>query len=141
MADRQPETSRGSDGMNGWKLLTLAYACLYAVFVYWMYSDNIAVEYPVLYVAWSALVQILVVTGLLAYALDRGHWIASVWWWLFPLMIVDVLASIYVDAVVPADFNLQKDGTAWIGNLLLNLWFAVPAYYLNFKVAYRRARS
>jgi hypothetical protein len=122
--------------MDGWKQLTLAYACLYAVFVYWVYGDN-SPSYPLAYVIASCLVQTLVAGGLFAWAFGKGPRIARAWRWLFPLMVLDVIAGICADAIVPTDFNLAKDGMAWVANLLLNLWFLAPAYYLNFKIAYR----
>ena len=126
--------------MDGWKQLTLAYACLYAVFAYWVYGDNSA-SYPMAYVIASASVQAVVTVGLFAWAFGKGPRVARVWRWLFPLMVLDLIVGIGADAVVPTDFNLAKDGMAWIANLLLNLWFLAPAYYLNFKIAYRGGRT
>ena len=125
--------------MDGWKVLTLVYGCLYCVLVYMMLRESLAVGYPAAYVAWAMGMQVMVVAGVFAHALDRGGSIAHIWRWLFALMIVDLVVGISVDAVVPTHFNIAKDGMAWIANLLLNLWLLAPAYYLNFRIAYRGA--
>ena len=127
--------------MSGWKLLALAYAGFYALFAYAVYGSNVTVGYPAPYILFSTAMQASLLVGIVAFALDLGPSLAQIWRWMFPLMIVDVLVGVSLDAVVPPDFNLSTHGVAWIINLLLNVWLAAPAYYCSFKVAGYRTQS
>ena len=121
--------------MTPWSMILLAYAALYAVFAYSLHADNVQFGYPVVFIVYSALAQSLIAAGIAIHALEKGHSVARIWRWLFPLLLPEPCIGIALDAAIPQDFSFETHGWEWVVNLLLNLWFMAPAYYFNFRVA------
>jgi hypothetical protein len=94
-----------------------------------MEAGNLSQSYPVVYVAFSMIAQTLVVGGVVLFGLEKGSEFASVWRWLFPLLVLELAVGIVFDAIYQSDL----DGL--LMNELTGLWLAAPAYYFNFKIA------
>ncbi len=117
------------------KVLILLYAVLYVLLAYSMTQGNISAGYPILYILMSTLAQILVTVGMVLSTFDDPRPYNTIWKTLFPLLVLELAIEIAADAVVPADFNLENHGGAWLLNMLFVLVLVTPAYYLNWKVA------
>ena len=114
----------------------LVYGALYFVLASAMEAENINQNYPLVYVGFSMLTQILVVAGVVLFGLNAGAGFAHFWRWFFPLMILEVVVGLWFDATIPPN-TFQQDRFFNVG---LSLWLMAPAYYFNFRVAqYREA--
>src|ERR1700674_3511216 len=114
----------------------LTYGLLYFVLVSAMEAENINQSYPLVYVGFSMLVQILIVSGVLIFGLNAEAGFAQFWRWLFPLMVLEFTIGLWLDATIPPD-ALKPE---WAFNVALSLWLMAPAYYFNFRVSrYRQA--
>jgi hypothetical protein len=109
----------------------LAYAALYFLLVSSMEAENVSQSYPLAYIGCSMLSQILVVAGVVLFALNAEVGFARVWRWLFPLMIAEAAVGLWFDATIPPD-ALQP---GWALDVALSLWLMAPAYYFNYRVA------
>jgi len=107
------------------------YAVIYFVLATAMEAQNIEQGYPFLYVGPSMVAQLLLTAGIFMFALDAGAGYLSLWRWLFPLLLVELGVGLYFDATIPA----EPHDAQWLSNLAFGLWFAVPAYYCNFRIA------
>ena len=118
------------------QIAILAYGLLYFVLVSAMEAENINQSYPLVYVGFSMLVQILIVFGVLIFGLNAEADFAQFWRWLFPLMVLEFMIGLWFDATIPTD-ALKPE---WAFNVALSLWLMAPAYYFNFRVSrYRQA--
>ncbi len=81
------------------------------------------------YIAFSMIAQTLVVGGVVVFGLEKGPEFASVWRWLFPLLLLELAVGIVFDATYQSD----RDGL--LMNELIGLWLVAPAYYFNFRIA------
>jgi hypothetical protein len=117
------------------KVLVLLYALFYVWLAYGMAQGNISAGYHPLYVLVSALAQVLLAIGIVLSTFDDPSPYNKIWKTLFPLLVLEMAIEIAVDAVMPADFNLETHGGVWVLNLALTLVLVAPAYYFNYKVA------
>jgi hypothetical protein len=108
-----------------------AYGVVYFVLACAMEAENVTQSYPMIYVGLSMVAQTLVVCGIFLFAMQAGAQYAKAWRWLFPLLLLELLAGIVLDATVPPG-PLDAE---WGLNLLFSLWLATPAYYFNFGIA------
>jgi hypothetical protein len=115
--------------MKPWQVAVFAYAAIYFLLAGAMEAGNLSQSYPVAYVAFSMIAQTLVVGGVVLFGLEKGPEFASVWRWLFPLLVLELAVGIVFDAIYQSDL----DGL--LMNELTGLWLAAPAYYFNFKIA------
>lgn len=127
---------KGLGELKVWQLAVLAYGLLYFVLVGLMEADNIARDYPVMYVACSMISQVLVVIGIVIFATDTASPFARLWKWLFPMMLAEVGVGLFFDVTL-ATPDSPADRT-WIFSVLVSLWIMAPAYYFNFRVARTR---
>jgi hypothetical protein len=111
-----------------WSYAVLAYAVLYFLLAGSMEAENLNLSYPVAYVAFSMITQILVVCGIILFAIEAGEF-AKVWRLLFPLLVLELALGILFDVRYQSDLD-----NLWM-NELFGLWLAAPAYYFNFRVA------
>jgi hypothetical protein len=114
------------------QLAALVYAALYFVLASAMEGENFRQSYPLVYVGYSTISQILVVGGVVLFALNAAASYAALWRWVFPLLVLDLVVGLGFDATIPADALSPQ----WFGSVLLSLWWVAPAYFLNFRVAY-----
>lgn len=119
-----------------WRVAAAGYGVFYFLLASLMEGHNIANLYPPLYIAWSMAMQVCVVIGVLLFALGRYLRYARLWRWLFPIMIVEVCVGIFFDATVPTEVMPPDPGRFL--NLAIGIWLMVPAYYMNFAVAWAR---
>jgi hypothetical protein len=122
--------SQGED-MKLWQVGVCAYGALYFVLAGAMEVDNLSQGYPIVYIACSMLAETLMVCGVFLFGLEASPDYARIWRWLFPLLMIEQVASIVLDAMVPADAL----GAEWATNELFGLWLAMPAYYFNLRIA------
>ena len=108
----------------------LAYGVIYFLLACLMEAEYANQSYPTIYVGFSMVAQLLVVAGVVLFALDAGHSFVRLWRWLFPLLVFDFALGLYYDLTIPAD----PQGMEWIGGLAFSFWFVAPAYYFNFKI-------
>jgi hypothetical protein len=113
------------------QIAILGYAALYFLLASAMEAENFNQSYPIVYVGLSMVAQILVVAGIVLFALEAGRDFARFWRWLFPLMIVELAVGFWFDATIPPE-ALEPE---WSFNVALSLWLMAPAYYFNFRVA------
>src|SRR6478672_13782139 len=104
------------------QVATLAYAALYFLLVSSMEAENVSQSYPLAYIGCSMLSQILVVAGVVLFALNAEVGFARVWRWLFPLMIAEAAVGLWFDATIPPD-ALQP---GWALDVALSLWLMAP---------------
>jgi hypothetical protein len=109
----------------------LAYGVIYFLLASLMEAEYINQSYPTLYVGFSMIAQLLVVAGVVLFALDAPEGYAKLWRWIFPLLLFDFALGLYFDSTIPAG----PPGDGWLWSLAISLWFMAPAYYFNFKVA------
>jgi hypothetical protein len=121
--------------MKAWRIATLAYAMLYFVLVSAMEAENISQSYPMIYVGFSMIAQVLVVLGAVLFGLNLGAGFAKLWQRLFPLLVLELLVGLWFDTTIPPD----AFEPGWVLNVGLSLWLMAPAYYFNFRVARYRA--
>jgi hypothetical protein len=117
------------DHMKLWQVALFAYAVFYFMLAGIMEAENLSQSYPIAYIAFSMVAQTLVVGGVALFGLEKGSEFASVWRWLFPLLVLELAVGIVFDASYQAD-----PGGLWM-NELFGLWLAAPAYYFNFRIA------
>src|SRR5262245_54206591 len=108
-----------------------AYGAIYFLLASLMEAEYVNQSYPTLYVGFSMIAQLLVVAGIVLFALDAAAGYARLWRWLFPLLVLDFVVGLYFDSTIPAD----PRGNEWLASLAMGLWFMAPAYYFNFKIA------
>jgi hypothetical protein len=96
-----------------------------------MEAEYVNQSYPILYVGFSMIAQLLVVAGVVLFALDAPEDYAKLWRWIFPLLVFDFGLALYFDSTIPAG----PPGDDWLWSLAISLWFMAPAYYFNFKIA------
>jgi hypothetical protein len=107
----------------------LAYAVLYFVLAGSMEAENLNLSYPAAYVAFSMIAQILVVCGIILFAIEARGEFANAWRLLFPLLVLELALGVLFDVTYQSDLDYL-----WM-NELFGLWLAAPAYYFNFRVA------
>ena len=88
-------------------------------------------SYPTIYIGFSMVAQLLVVAGIVLFALDAGGSFVRLWRWLFPFLVFDFGLGLYYDSTIP----VEPQGREWLWSLALSFWFVAPAYYFNFKIA------
>jgi Ni,Fe-hydrogenase I cytochrome b subunit len=115
--------------MKLWQVAVLAYAAIYFLLAGTMEAGNVSQGYPVAYVAFSMIAQTMVVGGVVLFGLEKGPEFATVWRWLFPLLVLELVVGIVLDA------TYQSDPDDLLMNELVGLWLAAPAYYFNFRIA------
>ena len=113
------------------QIAVLAYGVVYFVLASAMEADNISQSYPIIYVGLSMVAQILVVGGVFLFGLGAGGSFTRLWRWLFPLLVAELAVGLFYDATIPA----APQGPEWFATVLLSLWFVMPAYYFNFRIA------
>jgi hypothetical protein len=109
----------------------LAYSAICFLLATLMEAEYANQSYPTTYIGFSMVAQLLVVAGVVVFALDAGETFVRLWRWLFPFLVVDFAPGLYFDFTIAA--NPQRD--EWLGSLVISLWFVAPAYYFNFKIA------
>jgi hypothetical protein len=117
--------------MKLWQIGVFVYGFVYFMLACAMEADNVTQSYPMVYVGLSMVAQTLVVYGIFLFGLQAGAQYARAWRWLFPLLLLELLAGIVFDATLPPG-PLDAE---WGLNLLFSLWLATPAYYFNFGIA------
>jgi len=117
--------------MKLWQIGVFVYGFVYFMLACAMEADNVTQSYPIAYVGLSMVAQTLVVYGIFLFGLQAGAQYARAWRWLFPLLLLELLAGIVFDATLPPG-PLDAE---WGLNLLFSLWLATPAYYFNFGIA------
>jgi hypothetical protein len=119
--------------MQLWQLPVLAYAAVYFVLAGLMEVANLNQSYPLPYIAVSMIAQMLMVCGVLIFALERTAAYAKLWRWLFPILVLELAVGIVLDVFYQTDA-----ASLWMDELF-GLWLAAPAYYFNLRVAGYRA--
>jgi len=109
----------------------LAYGAIYFPLTSLMEAEYVNQSYLILYVGFSMIAQLLVVAGVVLFALDAPEGYAKLWRWIFPLLVFDFALGLYFDSTIPAG----PPGDDWLWSLAISLWFMAPAYYFNFKIA------
>ena len=109
----------------------LAYGAIYFLLASLMEAEYVKQSYPTLYVGFSMIAQLLVVAGVVLFALDAAEDYAKLWRWIFPLLVFDFFLGLYFNSTIPAG----PSGDEWLQSLAIGLWFMAPAYYFNFKIA------
>jgi hypothetical protein len=109
----------------------LAYGAIYFLLASLMEAEYVNQSYPILYVGFSMIAQLLVVAGVVLFALDAPEGYAKLWRRIFPLLVFDFALGLYFDSTIPAG----PSGDDWLWSLAISLWFMAPAYYFNFKIA------
>jgi multidrug transporter EmrE-like cation transporter len=112
----------------------LVYGAVYFFLVSTMEANNLSQSYPLIYVGLSMIAQTLVVVGILLFGLGRSKEVTKIWRWVFPMLILDVVVGVGLDAMVPPDFEVRE----WLLSEAFSIWFIAPAYYINFRVATHR---
>ena len=112
-------------------IATLAYGAIHFLLTSLTEAEYVSQSYPILYVGFSMIAQLLVVAGVVLFALDAPADYARLWRWIFPLLVCDFVLGLYFDSTVPAG----PPGDEWFWSLAISLWFMAPAYYFNFKMA------
>src|SRR5882724_9572216 len=85
------------------QIAILAYGTLYFVLASAMEAENINQGYPLVYVGFSMLSQILIVSGVLIFGLNAEAGFAQFWRWLFPLLLLEFAVGLWFDATIPPD--------------------------------------
>ena len=109
----------------------LAYSAIYFLLATLMEAEYANQSYPTIYIGFSMVAQLLVVAGVVLFALDAGDNFVRLWRWLFPFLVFDFGLGLYYDSTIP----VEPQGMQWLGSLVISLWFVAPAYYFNFKIA------
>jgi hypothetical protein len=118
------------------KAAWLLYAGIHGLLAVRLYRDNVHLAYPTWVTFSSAAAQTLIACGILLYVFYPQKEIFSpVWRWVFPLLILELLAGVARDAIGPNDFSFHTHGAIWLVNLAFNLILFSPAYYANFMLA------
>ena len=117
------------------KVLVLLYALFYVWLAHGIEQGNVSAGYPTLYILVSTLAQIVLVIGIVLSTFDDPRPYNTIWKRLFPLLVLQLVFEIVMDAVVPAEFNLATHGIVWVLLLLVSLALVAPAYYFNYRVA------
>ena len=120
---------------NARKILVLLYALFYVWLAHGIEQGNVSVGYSTLYVLVSTLAQVLLVIGIVLSTFDDPSPYNRIWKALFPLLVLDLVVEIAMDAVVPDSFNLETHGGVWLLYLVVSLILVAPAYYFNYRVA------
>src|ERR1700730_19418696 len=87
--------------MNLWQIGVFLYGLVYFILASAMEAENAAQSYPLIYVALSMVAQTLVVCGIFLFGLKAGTEYARAWRWLFPLLLLELVAGVVFDAIVP----------------------------------------
>jgi hypothetical protein len=109
----------------------LAYSAIYLLLATLMEAEYTNQSYPAIYIGFSMVAQLLVVAGVVLFALDAGDSFVRLWRWLFPFLVFDFGLGLYYDSTIP----VEPQGMQWLWSLALSFWFVAPAYYFNFKIA------
>jgi hypothetical protein len=109
----------------------LAYSAIYFLLATLMEAEYANQSYPAIYIGFSMVAQLLVVAGVVLFALDAGDNFVRLWRWLFPFLVFDFGLGLYYDSTIP----VEPQGKEWLWSLALSVWFVAPAYYFNFKIA------
>jgi hypothetical protein len=112
-------------------IAVLTYSAIYFLLATLMEAEYANQSYPTIYIGFSMVTQLLVVAGVVVFALDVGDNLARLWRWLFPFLVFDFAFGLYFDFTIAV--NPQRD--EWLGSLVISLWFVAPAYYFNFRIA------
>jgi hypothetical protein len=115
--------------MKLWQVAVLIYALIYFILAGAMEAENLNQSYPLAYIAFSMIAQVLVVCGVVLFGLEKGPDFSRVWRWLFPLLVLELAVGIVFDA------TYQSDPEGLLLNELAGLWLAAPAYYFNCRIA------
>lgn len=123
------------------KGLWIAYLPLHLLLSLLIHQDNVDLAYPAWFIFCSDASQAVLFIGILLHVfLRRSEPVAPYWRWIFPLLILDLLAGFAMDGVVLANEGLLADGTTWL-TLMIALVLVFPAYYASFRLAaYRLPR-
>ena len=103
-------------------IATLTYGAIYFLLASLMEAEYVKQSYPILYVGFSMIAQLLVVAGVVLFALDAPADYARLWRWIVPLLVFDFVLGLYFDLTVPAG----PPGDEWLWSLAISLWFMAP---------------
>ena len=73
----------------------LAYSAIYFLLAALMEAEYANQSYPTIYIGFSMVAQLLVVAGVLVFALDAGESFVRLWRCLFPFLVVDFTLGLY----------------------------------------------
>jgi peptidoglycan/LPS O-acetylase OafA/YrhL len=114
------------------------YAVLFAALYFFAAGDNVSLGYPSAFVALSATCAALNFSGVIAYAFDlRSQRIRKWARIVFPVLVLELALGLLMDAFLPEDYNLRKYGLVWLRNAAFMLLLVSPAFYANYRLAYR----
>ena len=116
------------------------YAVFFLTLVYASYKDDVSLGYPS-YFTYPALIWDLVAAcGVIFYAFDERHpSLVRAWKWVFPVLVTFPIVGLIMDAILPRDYNLRRDGLSWIANAMFNVALVTPAYVANWRFAHGRS--
>jgi len=118
-------------------------ATIYALFIFvggeLAASDSSVLGYPFPIVAITAAVYVALPLGIIALAFRwYPAWILKYWKPIYYLCVADLVLGTLMDAFVPSDYNLTTDGFSWVINTSMVVLLLLPAFYLNYKLAFYR---
>ena len=101
-------------------IATLAYGAIYFLLTSLMEAEYVSQSYPILYVGFSMIAQLLVVAGVVLFALDAPADYARLWRWIFPLLVCDFVLGLYGFGASPSAFGSWRPPT-----ILISRWPAM----------------
>jgi hypothetical protein len=122
------------------QILWLLYSVAFAYVAVKAAEDDVQLGYPIFFTVPAALCNVIVVCGIALHALNfRSSSLAAIWRRVFPILVALPLIGIAMDAIVPTDYSLRTHGIVWTVKTAIIVMLIGPAYYANFRLAYRSA--
>lgn len=123
------------------RILWLLYSVLFIYLAKMAILDDIALDYPLPVTSLVALSYLLTACGIGFHALDLRSQpgLVAKWRRIFPFLLLPPLMAVVMDAFLPEDYSLLTDGLRWVRGLLLIVILVGPAYYANYRFAFKKS--
>lgn len=103
---------------------------------------GISQHYPWSFLIFDSLCELIVAGGIYLHAIRVwSPRLSYEWRYLATIALLDFFGGEIMDALMAAGFNLRKDGATWMQHLIIDAVFVFPAFYANFRLAFRPLRN